>query len=324
MARCSSCGHESDLDTFVCDNCGYQLKVEKIESIPIFTRPQERWFKPDPFYLRLAKSIYRPTYAFRDINKKKDNWGPRFIRFLCAFFTGLWVVAILTHVRTPDNTFLQRTLVILPLFFVFFLFGIIYWRLVFWFYSFLYSLAANFSVQLDGILMIRYNVKVKSSAFRDFVSGRGRLRRQKEGELSLEAITEEKGLTKISQTGKSKLMTYAYVPFVIANLITFLVIIIGLPSVDIGSFASFDSTTFSTTMNTLWDATFVWQFVDILQILAVLWSAVLMSLALREIGNTNTTRILIGNFVIAFIIIYTTIFLRPTLGWNLNIIDRLG
>ena len=45
-----------------------------------------------------------------------------------------------------------------------------------------------------------------------------------------------------------------------------------------------------------------------------------MSVAQREIGNTNTTRLLIGNIIIAGIIGFTTIMLRPTLGagsWNI-------
>ena len=327
MARCSSCGNESDLDTYVCDNCGYQLKVEKIETMPvfarIFARPDENWFRPDPIYLRLAKTIYKPAHAFRDINKKKDGWGGRIIRFLCGLLTGLWIVAIFIHIRVAGATLLDRTIVILPLFFVFFIFGLIYWRLAFMLYSFLFSLGANFSVQLDGVLSIRYNVRMKKNPVRDFLSGKARLKRQQQGELTLDSIEEEKGLTRINQTGKGKLMAYAYVPFVVANFLSFLVLLIGLPPIDLPSLnISYEG--FSSLMITLWDAGFVWALLDIFQVLALLWTAVLMSLAYREIGNTNTTRILIGNLIIVFIIIYTTIFLRPTLNFNLNIIDWLS
>ncbi len=327
MARCSSCGNESDLDTYVCDNCGYQLKVEKIETMPIlspiFSRPEEKWFKPDKFYLRLAKAVYNPAYAFRDINKKKDAWGGRFIRFTCGLLTGLWILAILIHVRGPEATPLERIIVVLPLFLVFFIFGLIYWRLAFMLYSYLFSLGANFSVQLDGILSIRYNVRMKKNPVRDFLSGQARLKKQQKGELKLDSIEDEKGLTRINQTGKGKLMAYAYIPFVVANLLSFLVLLIGLPAINLTSFnVSYGE--LSSLMASLWEVRFVWALLDIFQALALLWTAVLMSLAFREIGNANTTKLLIGNLIIVFVIIYTTIFLRPTLDLNLNIIEWLS
>ncbi|MHA1610580.1 MAG: hypothetical protein ACTSYU_00885 [Promethearchaeota archaeon] len=328
MARCSSCGHESDLDTYICDNCQYQMQVENIETIPIlssiFSRPDERWFKPDPVYLRLAKAVYKPPYAFRDVNKKKDGWGGRIIRLFCGLLTGLWIVAIFIHIRVPGKTILERTIVILPLFIVFFIFGLLYWRLAFMLYSFLFSLGANFSVQLDGILSIRYNVRMKKNPVRDFLSGQSRLKRQQKGELTLDSIEEEKGLTRINQTGKGKLMMYAYVPFVIANFLSFLVLLIGLPRVDLTTFKISSYNDLSNLMTTLWESRFVWALLDVFQALALLWSAVLMSLAYREIGNANTTKLLIGNLVVVFIIIYTTIFLRPTLDFNLNIIEWLS
>ena len=86
MARCSSCGHESDVDTYVCDNCGYQMKVERIESlrIPFFKRPSDKWYKPDNVFVRLYRVVNPMTtsIAFRDINKKKDKTGPFLITLL--------------------------------------------------------------------------------------------------------------------------------------------------------------------------------------------------------------------------------------------------
>ncbi|WP_457557118.1 zinc ribbon domain-containing protein [Candidatus Harpocratesius sp.] len=322
MARCPSCGNETDLDVYICDNCGYQMKVEKIESIPIFARPQERWFKPDPLFKRLAKTIIKPNYAFRDINKKKDSWGPRFIRFFNGLLTGLWGVAIFMHIKTSSEPLLNRVMMGSAFFIVLFIFGLIYWRLTFWLYSLFFELAANFSVQLDGIIAIRYNVKVKKGKFRDFISGRTRLTRQKKDELSPELLQKKYKYSSIRKTGKKKLMNYAYTPFVIANLLSFIVLLIGLPTIDVGSFSNVS--TLTQTIQPLWDRNFVWSFLDILQIIAVLWSTVLMSLAFREIGNTNTTRLLVGNLIVAILIIYTTIFLRPTLGWNLDLIAKLG
>ncbi|MHA1777917.1 MAG: hypothetical protein DRO88_09755 [Promethearchaeia archaeon] len=322
MARCPSCGTETDLDVYVCDNCGYHIKTEKIERFPMFARPIERWFKPDPWYLRIAKTIYKPNYAFWDITKKKDSWGPRFIRFFVGIFTGLWIVAIFLHVKTSSEPLLNRVGVGLAFFAAFFIFGLIYWRLVFWLYSLVYELAANFSVQLDGIIAIRYNVKVKKGRLRDFISGRTRLEQLRKTEAVSELIEKDYKYSSIRKTGKKKVMNYAYTPFVVVNLLSFLILLIGLPTVDLGSFSNFSAIT--TTMQPIWDAQLVWSLLDILQIIAILWTTVLMSLAFRELGNTNTAKLLVGNFIVSIFIIYTTIFLRPTLGWNLNLISKLG
>ena len=65
MGRCSSCGAESDLDEYVCSNCDYHIKTEKIEEIPflsyVFKRPEKKWYKPDNRIIRLAKTIYDPA-----------------------------------------------------------------------------------------------------------------------------------------------------------------------------------------------------------------------------------------------------------------------
>jgi hypothetical protein len=345
MARCPSCGHESDLDTYVCDNCGYKLKVEKIEAIPMFRRPSDRWYKPDKRFVRLVKVINPLTtsHAFRDINNKKDRGGPRFITWFNGFLIGLCALAVSWHVSLTefaDNQFITiitdpafdiefdpgkvtALLIGLAIFLCFFIFGMVYYFIVFQLYNFAFSTAANFSVQLDGLLAIRFNIKLKKNKLTDLVSGKSRLEKKagiEEGAVSFEASkSKKKNMTKISQTGKNKIMGYAYTPFIIVNFLSFLLLAIFLPTDEIANISNVTSGSIATTMSNIW-ASPLWMILDLLQLLGLLWVACTMSIAQREIGNTSTTRLLIGNVIMALLIGFTTILLRPNVGagdWNL-------
>ena len=347
MARCPSCGHESDLDTYICDNCEYHLKVERIEAIPIFTRPNIRLYKPDNRFKRIYKVInpLKTPLAFRDINKKKDGGGPRFITWFNGFLIGLCALAVNWHLDiqtyqgvelTPMSiTFSPFAIVFgntwvaflnsFIIFLCFFIFGIIYYILIFKLYNFAFGLTANFSVQLDGLLAIRYNVKLKKSKFNDLVSGKSRLEKKAgiDGDITSQTPKKKDIMTKLSQTGKSKIMVYAYAPLIIINFLSFLLLAIFVPTVTIENTATANFFPADPTQNPLfeiWDSRILWMVLDGLQLLGMLWIACTMSVAQREIGNTSTTRLLIGNLIMALIIGFTTIMLRPTFGannWNI-------
>jgi len=343
MARCNRCGHESDLDVYTCDNCDYVIKSEPIETIPIlgpfFKRPTTKWFEPDGHFKRIIKVINPLTssLAFRDINKKKDKKGPRWITFLNGLLIGLWAVAVGVHVNIATyngvpltgisfNPFSIGTkwvafLNSFAVFLAFFIFGLLYYNILFYLYNYAFSISANFSTQLDGILAIRYNVQLKKSKTRDFVSGKSRLQKKGiETGFSVEKVAGKKPLKKISQTGKSKIMIYAYSPLIAINLLSFLLLLIALPSIDVAGTTNFGS--MITDMEEIWNSK-LWLILDLLQVIGILWVAGTVALALREIGNTNTTRLFIGNLIVAAIIAFTTILLRPTTGaGNWNIIEN--
>ncbi|UYP45563.1 hypothetical protein NEF87_001848 [Candidatus Lokiarchaeum ossiferum] len=343
MARCPSCGHESDLDTYICDNCEYKLKEERIEAIPIFTRPNIRLYKPDNRFKRIYKVInpIKTPIAFRDINKKKDGGGPRFITWFNGFLIGLCALAVSWHLDiqlyqgvelTPMSisfspfaiTWGYKWVAFLNSFIIFlcfFIFGIIYYVIIFKLYNFAFGLAANFSVQLDGLLAIRYNVKLKKSKLNDMISGKSRLEKKSgiEGETSFQTSQKKDFMTKLSQTGKNKIMTYAYAPLIIINFISFLLIAIALPTTTLANTSGVTFSSISNTMSDIWSSK-LWMVLDGLQLLGIIWVACTMSVAQREIGNTSTTRLLIGNMIMALIIGFTTIMLRPTFGannWNI-------
>ena len=211
MARCSRCGWEFDLDIFVCDNCGYVLQRERIERIPFFTRPETQMSKPNRPIVRIVKIInpMKVPYVFRDINFKKDNRGGRLILFFSSFFFALWVSAIAMHIKYDSigdltlegmslnfNPFefsfgsvIIKRIINFLLFLIFFVFGMIYYTIVFKLYNWAFSLAGNFSVQLDDILAVRFNVKRKKKKFRNVLTGAAVLRRKKMQKEELKKLT---------------------------------------------------------------------------------------------------------------------------------------
>ena len=317
MGRCSSCGAESDLDEYVCSNCDYHIKTEKIEEIPflsyVFKRPEKKWYKPDNRIIRLAKTIYNPAWAFFDINKKKNS-GTLLILLFNAFFFGLWGVAINIHVRVVGMPILNKFLIGLAIFLSLFIFSFLYYAIIFWVYDLSFSLASNFSVQLDGILAIRFNIQTKKGSLKELMSGKKRIQSQiSEDTIKLEGAKQKKPLKKIKQTGKYKIMRYAYTPIVIINFLGFLLLLIGLPTMDFIFIAGLFNSP-------------VWTIIYLLEALTLLiWIPTLVTLALREIGNTNTTKLLIGNVIIGAILCFLLFLLRPAIGaGSLNIIDRLS
>lgn len=348
MARCSRCGWEYDIDIYVCDNCGYILQRESIERIPMFRRPEAKVYKPNKPLIRLAKIIYPMTtpFAFRDINNKKDKKGMRRVRLFSALFFAWWIWAILIHIKIENlggipvtgmvlglgqgQTFNLGSKILIRIMrfmicLIFFIFGLFYYHIMILLYNFVFRIAANFAVQLDDILAVRFNVKRKKKRFQTILSGAAMLRRKKIGgeeEYTFETAAQgEKVLTKIKQTGISKIMGYAYAPFIVINFLSFLILLIFTPTITINNTDNF----VTDDLLKIWNAGGLWFILDVLQIIATVWTAILVSIAQREIGNTNTTRLLIGNLIVAGIISFTTIMLRPTMGaGSWNIIESLS
>ena len=324
MGRCSSCGAESDLEEYVCSNCGYHIKSEKIEEIPflsyVFKRPETKWYKHDNIIIRLAKTIYNPAWAFYDINKKKNS-GTFLILLINAFFFGLWGVAINIHIKVSGMDFLNKTLIGFAIYLSLFIFSFIYYFLLFKIYDLSFSLASNFSVQLDGILAIRFNIQTKKGSLKELMSGKKRIQSQiSENTIKLEGAKQKRPLKKIKQTGKYKIMRYAYTPIIIINFLGFLLLLVGLPTINLNSTGNL-----SNSLEPLFSSA-VWTIIYLLDALTLLiWIPTLVTLALREIGNTNTTKLLIGNVIIGAILCFLLILLRPAIGaGELNLITAFG
>ncbi len=330
--RCPTCGYETEVvEEYVCSNCGYIIQREPIERIPIFARREEKWYKPQSTLKRIYNVITNPAKAFWDINHKKQDKGPLLIKIFMAITLGLLGFAIHLHVNVgsynPGGSAFPwgRALQGIPVFLVYFLLGIVYYYLLFWFYNFCFSLAANFSVRLDDTLRIRYNVFEEGFRMLDVLSGkrlREEMQQTKQGP-TMESV-KEKGemLTKIKQTGKPEMMYYAYSPLILINLVSSIIALVALPTASVSSGGNYSA--MLTALNTI-TSSGVWGVIDALNLFTLaFWIPITMSLAMREIGNTNTTKLLIGNIIMGVILAYVLYFLRPTLGWNLNLIETFA
>ena len=153
------------------------------------------------------------------------------------------------------------------------------------------------------------------------MSGKKRIQSQiSEETIKLEGAKQKKPLKKIKQTGKYKIMRYAYTPTIIINIIGFILLLISLPTVNVTS-----SGDLSSSLAPLFSSA-VWTIIYLIEALTlIVWIPTLVTLALREIGNTSTTKLLIGNVIIGVILCFLLFLLRPAIGagsWNL--IDAFG
>ena len=347
--RCPKCGHESDLEEYLCSNCQYRLKMEPIEKIPFFRRKDTKWFKADNSLKRIFWVITNPARAFWDIKHKKEDKGPFLIKLFAGLMVGLWAMAI--HWHLPITLYQGQTLTGLtftttsydmgtwwvafyqglPVFLTFFLFGFIYYSILFWFFNLFFSLAANFSVQLDTVLIVRFNIQTSKSSLIEMLGGvalRNKLESQKSQPTMESAQNTQKNeyMVKIKQTGKYFMMNYAYAPIVVINFIGFLILLIVLPIQEVS-----DTTVMGDNpedLAAIMGAIFAspaWAIIDVMQIITIgVWIPITMAIALREIANTNTTKLLIGNIIVGMVLAYMIYFLRPTLGWNFDIIANYG
>ena len=195
--------------------------------IPIFRRVTDKWFKPERATKRILMILTKPNKAFFDIYHKKEDKGPMLVKLLNALFTGL--IGMVLHWKNPITLYYGYTLTLqtqyvaflqgFAVFLTFFLFGLVYYSLLFWLYDVLFSVGANISVRLDDILRIRYNVQDKGNSITDILSGkmlREEMAYQKQTQVTNESIKRQgEMLTKIKQTGKDRIMHYAYAPTIV-------------------------------------------------------------------------------------------------------------
>ena len=89
-----------------------------------------------------------------------------------------------------------------------------------------------------------------------------------------------------------------------------LIILIAFPTVDVDiSSSDFDDSVFNAMFRSP-----VWAVLDVIDALTIaIWVPILMTLAIRELGNTSTTRVLISSLAIGITVSIFFYFLRPTL-----------
>jgi hypothetical protein len=133
----------------------------------------------------------------------------------------------------------------------------------------------------------------------------GGLKEEKEKykETDISPFSIYKGGTMLQLEGayKFRMMLCAFAPFLAINAIKILIVAVGFPTVN------------DFNIDQLFDAP-TWAVLDVIDALTLAtWVPILMTLAIRELSNSSTTRVLIPNIIIGVIVAIIFYFLRPTL-----------
>jgi hypothetical protein len=318
IMRCPRCGNDAHAEEYICSFCGVRLKTEPIEQIPIFRRQEEKWVKRMSTTQRLIHVIKAPAKAFWDIKNDTDTRGPIMIILGNATIMGLWAVLVMAFIDFPhpgtitigDYSFnwLYTAIYYIGMFLLYFLFGIVYYILVFLLWNALFSIGANVAVNLSKTIKFRYSKQEKE-----------------EMENAAENIAkgnEIKDTLEPKKPAKRKMMIYAYAPTLITNTLCTLVILFGLITHDV-TVTTTDYTSVFNALDPLFTDTYVWQIIDVIQIITLVgWIPITLSISLRDLGNTSTLRLYVACVIMGILTSYMMFFVRPSLGWNLNIIDQ--
>jgi len=290
--RCPRCGNENTADSYACNFCGFRLKIERIETIRFFRRYEADWKGPYRWYTKIFYLFVNAPKAFHDINHKRSKAPGWLILLFCSLLYGLMGLAFFSHFNfvLPFLPFsLMHFLFGLAFFTSFFIFGLCFQFIFFGFLIWLFSKGANYAVGFTEKLENRF----------------GGLKEQKEKykETDVSPFSIYKGGTMLQLEGayKFKMLLCAFTPFLLINAIKILIVIFGFPTIDVVNIDQiFNLST--------------WATLDVIDALTIAtWVPILMTLAIRELSNSSTTRVLIPNVIIGVIVAILFYFLRPTL-----------
>ncbi|TFF93004.1 MAG: zinc ribbon domain-containing protein [Promethearchaeota archaeon] len=302
LQRCPRCGNENPADSYQCSFCGKRLRFERIENIGIFKRIEsEAWTNPLPWYLKIAYLFIRPNYAFWDINHKRKD-APGFLILLfnsllwglmgLAFFSHFQITSISGQAISPLSVWLiSYQLSVFIAFFIFgFVFQFVYFAILIW----LFSKAANYAVGFSERLESRFGEDEKFER----------------KEMSPFSIYKGGTILQKQQSHKFKMMLCAFAPFLLINGIKILIILIAFPSTTMdASLESFNLDIYNNLFNSP-----VWAVLDLLDALTIaIWIPILISIAIRELGNSSTYRVLISSIIVGVLVAIFFYFMRPTL-----------
>jgi hypothetical protein len=131
----------------------------------------------------------------------------------------------------------------------------------------------------------------------------------KESDVSPFSIYKGGTILQIEGTYKFKMMLCAFTPFLLINAIKALIVLIAFPNINVTMVFPFDNTIFDQLFSSR-----IWVILDIIDALTIaIWVPILMTLAIRELSNSSTTRVLIPNLIIGIIVAILFYFLRPTI-----------
>jgi len=296
--RCPRCGNENTADSFACNFCGFRLKIEKIETVRFFRRHEAEWINPYPWYLKILYLFINAPRAFWDINHKRSKAPGGLILLFSSLLYGLMGLAFSSHFNFPGTQAFSLGLIYNLSFFVsFFVFGISFQFIFFAILIWLFSKGANYAVGFSQRLETRFGGLMETKE------------RYSEAEISPFSIYKGGTMLHLEGSYKFRMMLCAFTPFLLVNAIKCLIVLVGFPTVNVVPGSVFDPV--------ILDPIFtsgIWAVLDIIDALTIaIWVPILMTLAIRELSNSSTTRVLIPTIIIGVIIAILFYFLRPTL-----------
>ncbi|TKJ19071.1 MAG: hypothetical protein CEE43_16525 [Promethearchaeota archaeon Loki_b32] len=296
--RCPRCGNENSAESFACNFCGFRLKIERIETIRFFRRYEADWTAPSPWYMKIFYLFVNAPKAFYDINHKRSKAPGWVILLFSSLLYGLMGLAFFSHFNfTEYSTFsFELFMFNLSFFIAFFVFGFCFQLIYFAILIYLFTKGANYAVGFTDRLEKRF----------------GTLKEQKEkykaSDVSPFSIYKGGTMLQLEGAYRFKMMLCAFTPFLLINAIKILIVLFGFPTVDV---------TGDTFNEAVFDQIFsapTWATLDIIDAITIAaWVPILMTLAIRELSNSSTTRVLIPTIIIGVIVAILFYFLRPTL-----------
>ena len=286
--RCPRCGNENSADSYACNFCGFRLKIERIEKIKFFRRYEAEWTAPSPWYKKIFYLFVNAPKAFHDINHKRSKAPGWLIVLFCSLLYGLMGLAFISHIQLGVSDVVQA-FYNLSFFVSFFFFGFCFQSIYFLISIWLFTKGANYAVGFSDKMERRFEGLGDTKA------------KYKEADASPFSIYKGGTMLHIEGAYKSKMLLCAFTPFLLINTIKILIVLFGLPDT-----TSADLTAFFNSP--------IWVVLDVIDALTIAtWVPILMTLAIRELSNSSTTRVLIPNLIIGVIIAIMFYFLRPTL-----------
>jgi len=180
------------------------------------------------------------------------------------------------------------------LYIAFFVFGFLFYFIFAFILIWIFSKGANIAVDFSERLEARFGDKEDES--------------EKYSEAEMSPFSIYKGGTlHQQQASKFNMMLTAFAPYLLINAIEVLIILIGLPTINIPDIPSFE------TLNSPLFAAPVWTVLHLIEALTIaIWVPILISLSIRELSNSSTYRVLISSLIIGIIVAVLFYFLRPT------------
>ena len=161
----------------------------------------------------------------------------------------------------------------------------------------MFSKGANYAVGFSERLETRFGGDKEKKEF------------LKKTEMSPFSIYKGGTLLQTQQAYKYKMLFCAFAPLLLINIVKILVILVAFPNISVDTETELPLDIFSRIFNSP-----VWAVLDVIDALTIaIWVPILMALAIRDLSNSSTLRVLISSLIIGTIVAILFYFLRPTL-----------